>query len=124
MVLLDTDILVDYLRNLPEAVDFISGQKDGIAVSPFTRMELTAGCADLKSQRTVVKMLDTFHQLETDHETVLLGIVFFENHRLSHGIGMVDALIAAAAVTHNMKLHTRNIKHYRCIRELELAKPY
>lgn len=43
---------------------------------------------------------------------------------LSHGLGLLDALIAACAVGRAAMLHTFNIKHYRVVPGLVAEQPY
>lgn len=43
---------------------------------------------------------------------------------LSHGLILPDALIAATAMEHNLKLYTRNTRHFRMIPELKVNQPY
>ena len=45
-------------------------------------------------------------------------------YHLSHGLGLVDALIAACAVGLSATLYTFNTKHYRIVPGLITAQPY
>ncbi len=45
-------------------------------------------------------------------------------YHLSHGLGLVDALIAACAVGLSATLYTFNAKHYRIVPKLVIAQPY
>ena len=48
----------------------------------------------------------------------------FTTYHLSHGLGLVDALIAACAVGLSATLYTFNAKHYRVVPKLVIAQPY
>ena len=51
-----------------------------------------------------------------------LGV--FCDYNLSHGLGLIDALIAQTALDLSLPLHTFNAKHYRCVPGLEIIAPY
>ena len=48
----------------------------------------------------------------------------FTAFHLSHGLGLVDSLIAACAVGLSATLYTFNAKHYRVVPRLVIAQPY
>jgi predicted nucleic acid-binding protein len=48
----------------------------------------------------------------------------FTAYHLSHGLGLLDALIAACAVGHSATLYTFNVKHYQVVPGLVTAQPY
>jgi predicted nucleic acid-binding protein len=48
----------------------------------------------------------------------------FSALHLSHGLGLLDALIAATAIGHGATLCTFNVKHYRAITGLRMLQPY
>jgi len=45
-------------------------------------------------------------------------------YRLSHGLLLADAMIAATALTHNETLYTKNRRHFRMIPGLRIIRPY
>jgi len=47
-------------------------------------------------------------------------IQLMETYSLSHKLSIPDAIIAATALVHNMKLYTRNIKDFRFIADIQL----
>jgi predicted nucleic acid-binding protein len=48
----------------------------------------------------------------------------FAAYHLSHGLGLLDSLIAACAIGLSATLCTFNVKHYRIIPGLLLEQPY
>ena len=48
----------------------------------------------------------------------------FTAFHLSHGLGLLDALIAACAVGRSATLYTFNAKHYKVVPGLVVAEPY
>ena len=44
MILVDTDILIDYLRGYDKAINFIEKNKNNICISVLSKMELMIGC--------------------------------------------------------------------------------
>jgi predicted nucleic acid-binding protein len=51
-------------------------------------------------------------------------LLIFQNYHLSHNLGLLDALIAACALSISATLCTFNVKHYRMISTLVTAQPY
>lgn len=48
----------------------------------------------------------------------------FSRLHLSHGMGLIDALIAATTIGHGAVLCTFNVKHYRAVPGLTIVQPY
>ena len=48
----------------------------------------------------------------------------FTGYRLSHGLGLVDALIAATALGRGEPLATFNVRHYQAVPGLVTVQPY
>jgi len=49
LLVVDTDVLIDYLRDQPEAVAFLEGTEQPLATSVITVAELMSGCAMARS---------------------------------------------------------------------------
>jgi predicted nucleic acid-binding protein len=52
------------------------------------------------------------------------GYQDFAAYRLSHGLGLIDALIGATAVGCGETLATFNVKHYAVIARLTTVQPH
>lgn len=109
--LADTDILVDYLRNQPQAVAFITEHCDNISVSVLSVAELYAG---MRAQEEMIlsDFLSLFTVLPLSAEIAITGGHYKNLHHRKHGTGLADALIAATAQAHGATLVTLNKKHY------------
>ncbi len=120
MYLLDTSVLVDYLRKKSNAASFLNSL-DRITLSLVSAGELYQGARN----RLELRALDQFLKLCTI-EPVTPAISFealelLRTHTLSAGLLILDALIAATALSHGYTLVTANQKHFRMIKKLSLA---
>lgn len=120
-LLLDTDVIIDYLRNYKPSVIYIEKLKNELLLSAITVAELYAGIRDEQEKHALEKFLHVFQIIPMDNEIAQLGGSFRRTYGKSHGTGLVDALIAATAIQKNANLVTLNIRHYPMIKAI---KPY
>lgn len=124
MTLVDTDVLIDFLRGLEEARAFIAGLPRDAAVSAITVAELHVGVREGDERRTLDAMLDTFRILPLEDATARAGGLLRRDYGKSHGVGLNDALIAATAQEQGLTLATLNVKHYPMLPAERLLQPY
>lgn len=120
-LLIDTDVIIDYLRNYVPAVNFLENLKEQLLISAITIAELYAGIRDQDEQHAVENFLRAFEVIPTDAEIAQLGGNFRKKYGKSHGTGLADALIAASAFHKQAHLVTLNIRHYPMV---VCIKPY
>jgi predicted nucleic acid-binding protein len=109
--LVDSDILIDHLRR---ARAFEPAEDDEVFYSVLTRCELFAGRTG--DEEVVRELLDTMHELAIGRPTAeLAGRI-----RRTTGVATADALIAATAIEHGLKLRSRNQKHFQRVPGLTL----
>ena len=120
-VLVDTDILIWYLRGNNEAYRLIHSLPH-ICISSVTYMELVQGMRNKEELRTLQKTLKQWKvkTIYINEEISAKALFLVEAHFLSHSMQLADALIGATATMYGMTLITANDKHYKIIKELEM----
>lgn len=133
MYLLDTSYLIDLVRGKTEAIELarkIDEEKAYTAISTITFHEYLLGVY-LSHWRNRQKLEEMLRKAEA--ELKIFDILPFTEaiarktaEKLAHlikigkPISLADLIIAATAITHRLKLVTRNKKHYENISELEI----
>jgi predicted nucleic acid-binding protein len=107
-LLIDTDVLIDYLRDHPQAVTYLEELKTWPSLSVVTVAELYAGVREGKERTALESLLETFKIIELSDDIAKLGGLFRRDYGKSHGIGIADALIAATAKHERCTLVTLN----------------
>jgi tRNA(fMet)-specific endonuclease VapC len=122
LILVDTNIMIDYLRQRPGAVSFVEKHgKANLALSPIIVMELFQGVLDRADFRRTQKALVGFSVLAFDASIAQLAMQLQQEYVLSHKLGIPDALIAATALIYGLELRTYNLKDFRFIPDIQLS---
>ena len=118
--LLDTDILIWYLRGNQNAYDLIHSIGE-FAISSVTYMELVQGMRNKDELRALKRALKQWKvkTIYMSEEISAQALFYVEEYFLSHSMQLADALIGATSTTHGMTLYTANDKHYKVIKELD-----
>ena len=122
-MLVDTDVLVWYMRGDARAREEIEGQ-NGFAVSVVTYIELIQG---MRNKRELSALRGAMRQwqakvLYLDQEISTRAAGYVEEHFLSQSLQLADALIGATAVTHRLPLLTGDTRHYQVISGLQVQR--
>ncbi len=126
MILLDTDVMIDLLRQYPPAMRWLDALDEGeeIVLPGFVVMELVQGCRSKREQRRLLHVLDPYSIIWLSPDECESALQTFIQFHLSHHIGIMDVLVAQTAIALNVPLYTFNQKHYQCIRDLVTVQPY
>lgn len=120
-VLLDSDVLVDYLRGLPAAGRFVGGLTVTPTCSEVTRVEVLRGMRS-QERRVTDRFLATIRWVGVDEEiSTLAGDLGRRFHRSHGALGVADLLIGATAERLELPLATLNVRHYPMFPGLEPA---
>jgi len=109
--ILDTAILIDFLRGYSRAVQWLSSNPD-IAITPIVKFEILDGAANVKELRHSLKMLKQFQMVDLMPDDIEWALTQFTLYKLSHNVGSMDCLIASTAFRLQVPLYTRNLKHF------------
>ena len=123
-VLVDTDVLIDFLRGYGPAVSFVNSQSDRIILPAIVVAELYAGARgaqDDEEQAVLDNLLSLFRIVPIDEDIARLGGLYRRDYGPSHGIGLPDALVAATAFLAGANLKTLNVKHFPMFEGIEPA---
>ena len=123
-ILVDTDVLIDFLRGHEQAVSFVNLESDRIILSSIVVAELYAGVRGGEGdaeQTTLNGFLSLFRVVHVTAAIARLGGLYKRDYGKSHGISLADAVVAATATLENAELKTLNVKHYPMFNALEPA---
>ncbi len=122
--LIDTDVVIDFLRGQPAARSAFEKLPDDCALSAITVAELHAGARDGAERSMLDATLQTFEIVDLDADIAAEGGLLRRDWGKSHGVGLNDALIAATARQTGRVLWTLNEKHFPMLGKSELRVPY
>jgi len=124
-VIVDTDILIDIGRGDETAIAYLGSleRNKALAVSVVTYMELIIGCENKREQRAVKRFIKRFEVMALAETITEKAVELLLEYRLSHGLLIADALIAATAIERSVPLVSKNQRDYRFLDELDLL-PY
>jgi len=118
VLVIDTDVLIDYLRDQPQAVAFLEGCDQVLALSVITVAELYAGVRDGEERHRLDSFVEAFDLIPLDGKAAVVAGLWRRQYGRSHGTGLADALIAASADAVGGTLVTLNQRHFPMLANL------
>jgi predicted nucleic acid-binding protein len=119
--LVDTSVLIDYLRGHEGAAELLEQERAAapLHASEITRLEILAGMrpAEQDGTRSLLSTL-SWHPVDSDvaEEAGALGRQWLPSH---HTIDGADLAIAATAIRCGARLLTRNVRHFPMFADLQ-----
>ncbi len=117
-LLIDTDVLIEYLRGRSEAVEYLEGLTSDLYLSVISVAELFARVRDDEEEKSLKQLLLTFVILPVTEKTARLGGLYRRDYGGSHGTGLADALIAATSEENGADLVTFNRRHFPMVSKI------
>ena len=124
MYLLGTDILIDVQRGHPPAVAWFKSLAELPSVSGIVVMEMIQDAQNAQQVRKALKLIAPLPVVWPAEADCSRALSSFTSYHLSHGLGLLDSLIAASAIGLSATLCTFNMKHYRVVPGLLVEEPY
>jgi tRNA(fMet)-specific endonuclease VapC len=126
--IIDTDILIDFLRNRPEVVAFVTQmeqKKARLATTAINAFELYYGAHKSKQAAHTLQatkiLLDRLVLFPlTPRSAQRAGHIYAQLESEGQPIGLRDTFIAAIALTRKYTLVTRNTEHFKKVKGLTI----
>jgi len=108
MMLVDTDIWIDFLRGQPQAYEFVESHVGNLFISAVSVAELYQGVRDGKETTKLAKTLSA---------TMILPLTedIAQKAGLYRRCGLADCMIAATASHHGLEMATLNARHFKML---------
>jgi predicted nucleic acid-binding protein len=111
-LVLDTDVVIDYLRGQPDAVLFFKNNSDRSILSAIVVAELYAGVRGDSEEQMLDKLLSIHPIIPVTTEIAKAGGLLRRKFGKSHGVDVADAILAATTQAAEAELATLNVRHY------------
>lgn len=111
-VLLDTDVLIEYLRGRPKAKAYFDELTTKPLISGITVGELYSGVRNDTEEDELRSFLRAFEAVPLSRQIAEVGGLYRRDFGPSHGVGLADAMIAGTARIRGVPLVTFNRKHF------------
>jgi tRNA(fMet)-specific endonuclease VapC len=123
---IDTDILIDFLRNRQESVEFVTQlekKKTILSSTAINAFELYYGAhkstQSAQTLQATKKLLDRLVLFPlTPRSAERAGHIFAELELKGNPIGLRDTFIAAIALTRRCSIATKNTVHFKKVKNL------
>ena len=126
MVCVDSDVLINFLRNKTSALNALNQlnkKNEELITTSVNSFELLRGVSNLSKNKEehIRKFLDNFTILDFDFDSSKKAAEIFNTLKeQGNSLDIVDVMIAAIAITNNQSLLTENKKHFERVEGLTL----
>ena len=121
--LIDSDVLIDVSRGKAAARDYVDRLPEGWAISQVSALELIVGARDNRELATIDAFLSAYVIVPLRAATGARAYELLKRYSKSHGLHVLDSLVAAMAMEEALTLLTKNRKHFGMIEGRKLEVP-
>jgi len=122
MILLDTNILIEILKDNPQTQKEIARLQAPFSISSISAMELMVGARNKQEVKKLQQFIQLFNQAHLNESISNRALQLITDYAKSHTLDIPDALIAASAIEYHASLFTYNRKDFKFIPSLVLIK--
>lgn len=120
--LVDTDIIINYLKGREIARDFlmriIDNSEQGF-FSVITEAELLSGSRNADDETAIYSILDCMEAIDVERNIAVTAGKLRQKYYAVYRTELPDAIIAATANEYELILATANVKHFNMFKEIE-----
>lgn len=120
-IICDTNIFINLFSSDPVVIAELSKIGNSRILMPSVSiMELYVGMANKTELQQMKKKIKHYNIVHLNEAASQKSVELIADYRLSHGLLIPDALIAAMALTYDLELFTYNLKDFRFIPNIKL----
>jgi predicted nucleic acid-binding protein len=125
-VLIETTILVDYLRRSAAAAEYLDTARaeSRLICSAVTSAELFVGCRTRAELKAIDQLLTRFEIEPIVRDDSARALTWLRKYYHARGVGFHDCLLGAAAVRLRIAVATLNEKHFKALPGVRVTRPY
>ena len=124
-VCVDSNVLIELLKQRVEATQWINLiPRDTLFIPGVGTLEVISGAKDKRDLAYIHTFMSSFEVVWHSEPEWELAYTLLCRYRLSTGMDVPDALIAATCLKRSLRLYTLNLKHFRPIKGLDGHRPY
>jgi tRNA(fMet)-specific endonuclease VapC len=125
-VLVETTILVDYLRGSDAAAEYLDKAcaEGDLLCSAVTQAELIVGSRTRSEIRAIDQLLAPFQNEPIAAGDSARALIWLRKYYHSRGVGFHDCLLGATAVRRKTPIATLNEKHFKTLPGVKVVRPY
>lgn len=120
--LVDTDVIINYLKGKGKSKDFLMRIIDGKAngfFSVITEAELLSGARNAKEESNIYDILDLMEAIEVSRDIAVTAGKLRRKYYAAFNTKLPDAIIAATSKEKELILATANEKDFKVFEEIE-----
>ena len=121
MIVLDTNVLIEILKDNQSTIEKVQSFNCPLAISSITVMELFYGALNKAEVKKLENFVALFEIININEAISNQSTTLIKTYAKSHNLDIPDGLIASTALVLEAPLFTYNLKDFRFIDGLELV---
>ncbi|NKB23011.1 MAG: PIN domain-containing protein [Kiritimatiellae bacterium] len=118
-ILVDTDVMIDFLQGVDQAANYIHTHSEQIVLSVITTAELYTGVKKGEERKNLDAFFRLFTVVPVTQGIAMTSGTFKRDYTKRCGLGLADAVIAATAYHQKALLKTFNLKHFPMLKDVQ-----
>jgi len=118
MIILDTNVLINILKDNQLTIEKIQSFNSPLAISSITVMELLYGASNRAEMKKLEKFFTLFEVIEINEEISKQSTTLIKTYAKSHKLSISNSLIASTALTLDAPIFTCELKDFQFINGL------